>query len=156
MLQWEHSAILLTFIKLPFVIKIMICLFLSGHFTQALQNKLIQDLSYLQTTGDCWRILIGKSSVSMASWRHWPATSRLQLPWWHIRSEVSLISSVTKATRYLGIPEQDSNGSSKHCKVTSACLKIKMNNMSVVQVLCKIPFTSRFTMSRSPNILPPH
>ena len=27
-----HSAILLTFIKLPFVIKIFFCLILSGHF----------------------------------------------------------------------------------------------------------------------------
>ena len=37
MLQWEqleHSAILSTFIKLPFVIKIFVCLFLSGGFTQ--------------------------------------------------------------------------------------------------------------------------
>ena len=31
----EHSAILLTLIKLPFVIKI---LFLSGHFTQVLHR----------------------------------------------------------------------------------------------------------------------
>ena len=30
MLQWEHSAILLTFIKLPFVIKIFVLSFLSG------------------------------------------------------------------------------------------------------------------------------
>ena len=36
MLHGEHSAILLTFIKLPFVIKIFACLILSGHFTQAL------------------------------------------------------------------------------------------------------------------------
>ena len=36
MLQGEHSAILLTFIKLPFVIKIFVCLFLSGGFTQIL------------------------------------------------------------------------------------------------------------------------
>ena len=36
MLQGEHSAILLTFIKLPFVIKILFCLFLSGRFTQVL------------------------------------------------------------------------------------------------------------------------
>ena len=35
MLQGEHSAILSSFIKLPFVIKIlMFCLFLSGRFTQ--------------------------------------------------------------------------------------------------------------------------
>ena len=36
MLQGEHSAILLTFIKLLFVIKILFCLFLSGRFTQVL------------------------------------------------------------------------------------------------------------------------
>ena len=37
MLQREHSAILSTFIKLPFVIKtLMFCLFLSGYFTQVL------------------------------------------------------------------------------------------------------------------------
>ena len=32
----EHSAILLTFIKLLFVIKEVVCLFLSGRFTQVL------------------------------------------------------------------------------------------------------------------------
>ena len=31
-----HSALLLTFIKLPFVIKIFVCLFLSCRFTQVL------------------------------------------------------------------------------------------------------------------------
>ena len=36
MLQGEHSAILLTFIKLPFVIKIFVFVFLSGRFTQVL------------------------------------------------------------------------------------------------------------------------
>ena len=36
MLQGEHSAMLLTFIKLPVVIKILFCLFLSGRFTQVL------------------------------------------------------------------------------------------------------------------------
>ena len=35
-IEGEHSAIILTFIKLQFVIKIMFCLFLSGRFTQAL------------------------------------------------------------------------------------------------------------------------
>ena len=34
MLQVEHSAILSTFIKLPIVIKIFVCLFFSGCFTQ--------------------------------------------------------------------------------------------------------------------------
>ena len=32
----EHSATLSTFTELPFVIKILFCLFLSGHFTQVL------------------------------------------------------------------------------------------------------------------------
>ena len=37
MLQEEHSAILSTFIKLPFVIKTSVLpFFLSGHFTQVL------------------------------------------------------------------------------------------------------------------------
>ena len=36
MLQREHSAVLLTFIKLPFVIKIFVLSILSGRFTQAL------------------------------------------------------------------------------------------------------------------------
>ena len=36
MLQGEHSAMLLVFIKLPFVIKIFVCLFLRGRFTQVL------------------------------------------------------------------------------------------------------------------------
>ena len=36
MLQRDHSAILSTFIKLPFVIKIFVCLFLSIRFTQVL------------------------------------------------------------------------------------------------------------------------
>ena len=35
--EWEHSSILLIFIKLPFVIKILFCLFLSDPFTQVLQ-----------------------------------------------------------------------------------------------------------------------
>ena len=36
MLQWEHSAILLTLIKLPFPLRPLFCLYLSGHFTQVL------------------------------------------------------------------------------------------------------------------------
>ena len=36
MLHGEHSAILSTFIKLPFVIRSLFCLFLSGLFTQVL------------------------------------------------------------------------------------------------------------------------
>ena len=33
MLKGEHSTILSTFIKLPFVIKTFVCLFMSGCFT---------------------------------------------------------------------------------------------------------------------------
>ena len=36
MLQWEHSAILMTFIKLPFVIKILTLSILKGRFSQVL------------------------------------------------------------------------------------------------------------------------
>ena len=36
MLQWEHSAIFLTFIKLPFVIKIFVLSFLIGCLRQVL------------------------------------------------------------------------------------------------------------------------
>ena len=36
MLQREHSALLLTFIRLPFVINIFVLSFLSGRFTQVL------------------------------------------------------------------------------------------------------------------------
>ena len=39
MLLVGHSAILSTFIKLPIVIKIFFCLFLSGHSTQFCCNK---------------------------------------------------------------------------------------------------------------------
>ena len=34
--EWEHSAILSTCIKLPFVFKTLFCLFLSGRFIQVL------------------------------------------------------------------------------------------------------------------------
>ena len=37
MLQWEHSAILLTFIKLPFVIKIFVLSFLIGCLRHVLK-----------------------------------------------------------------------------------------------------------------------
>ena len=40
-LQGEHPAILSTFIKLPFVVKPLFCLFLSGSFTQVLPYHLI-------------------------------------------------------------------------------------------------------------------
>ena len=36
MLQWEHSAILSTFIKLPFVIKIFVLSITSGRLRQVL------------------------------------------------------------------------------------------------------------------------
>ena len=41
-LQVEHSAILSTFIKLPFVIKISVLSLLSGRFTQVLLYYYIQ------------------------------------------------------------------------------------------------------------------
>ena len=41
MLQGEHSAILSTFIKLPFVIQIFVLPFLSDHFTQILLSYLL-------------------------------------------------------------------------------------------------------------------
>ena len=46
MLQGEHSVILSTFIKLPFVIKIFVLSILSGRFTQVLlySNQLIPHL----------------------------------------------------------------------------------------------------------------
>ena len=42
MLQGEHFAILLTFIKLPFVIKIFVLSSLSGRFTQVLLYTFIK------------------------------------------------------------------------------------------------------------------
>ena len=36
MLHWEHSAILSTFLKLPYVIRFLFCLFLSGRLRQVL------------------------------------------------------------------------------------------------------------------------
>ena len=44
MLHWEHSAILLTFIKLPFVIKIFVLSILSGRFTQVLLYTALKGL----------------------------------------------------------------------------------------------------------------
>ena len=51
MLPLEHSAILLTFIKRPFIIKIFVCLFLSGRFKQVLlyNEKLHIRISHVQT-----------------------------------------------------------------------------------------------------------
>ena len=45
MLQGEHSAILSTFIKLPFVIKIFVLSFLSGCFTQVLLYNFVSPIS---------------------------------------------------------------------------------------------------------------
>ena len=39
--EWEHSAILSTFIKLPFIIKILFCISLSGRFIQMLRYIII-------------------------------------------------------------------------------------------------------------------
>ena len=44
MLQGEHSAMLSTFIKLPFVIKTIVCLFLSGRLRQVILYKWLADI----------------------------------------------------------------------------------------------------------------
>ena len=41
MLQWEHSAILSAFIKLPFVSKIFVFLLLSGRLRQVLLYSIV-------------------------------------------------------------------------------------------------------------------
>ena len=46
MLQGEHSAVLLTFIKLPFVIKIFALPILSGRFTQVLHRYYCTSMSW--------------------------------------------------------------------------------------------------------------
>ena len=50
MLQEEHSAIISTFIKLPFVTKSLFCLFLSGCFTQVILY--LYQLNCLTLTSD--------------------------------------------------------------------------------------------------------
>ena len=50
MLQGEHSAILSTFIKLPFVNEILFCLFFSGRFTQVLLYSVNQGLKLVCET----------------------------------------------------------------------------------------------------------
>ena len=45
MLQAEHSAILSTFIKLPFVIKTFVLSFLSGRFTQVKLYTAINEMA---------------------------------------------------------------------------------------------------------------
>ena len=57
MLQEEHSAILSTFIKLPFVIKIFVLSILSGRFTQVL---LYNSKSYKNR---CNRMIIGIEKI---------------------------------------------------------------------------------------------
>ena len=51
MFQGEHSAILSTCIKLPFVIKSLFCLFLSGGFTHVLLYIYIISLGTHQYAG---------------------------------------------------------------------------------------------------------
>ena len=58
MLQWEHSAILSTFIKLPFLIKISVLSFLSGRFTQALLYCLSNIFDPLWTRKPQKRVLL--------------------------------------------------------------------------------------------------
>ena len=58
MLQGECSAILSTFIKLPFVIKILFCLFLSSRFTQVLLYIFSRVQVLFSTThGETWHRL---------------------------------------------------------------------------------------------------
>ena len=54
MLQGEHSAILSTFIRLPFVIKIFVCLILSDHFTQVLLYLFLTLLHPFKMNVDCF------------------------------------------------------------------------------------------------------
>ena len=60
MLQGENSAILSTFLKIPFVIKIFVLSFLSGHFYTGLTVQLI---SYL-----CGYVLLDNHSLGAVSW----------------------------------------------------------------------------------------
>ena len=43
MLHGEHFAILLTFVKVPFVIKVFVLSILSGHFTQVLLYNILTE-----------------------------------------------------------------------------------------------------------------
>ena len=58
MLQGEHSAILLTFIKLPFGIRSLFCLFLSGIFTQILLYCKFSDTYRVRTGFVCGGLLL--------------------------------------------------------------------------------------------------
>ena len=54
--QREHSAILSTFIKLPFVIKIFFCLFLSGRLIQVLLYTYKKYSTHLSLVSFLWDI----------------------------------------------------------------------------------------------------
>ena len=82
--QKEHSAILSTLNKLPFVIKIFLCLFLSGRFTQVLLSCLWWKI-FRKENALCMlnllrvkyilrdiRIPVNEPSVYCASWPRWP------------------------------------------------------------------------------------
>ena len=64
MLQGEHSAILWTFIKLPFVIKILFCLFLRGHFTQVLLYSSVSEIHGDQTIISMQKIFLVNSLLA--------------------------------------------------------------------------------------------
>ena len=57
--QGEHSAILSTFIKLPFVIKIFVCRFLRGCFTQVLLYYI--QVYLCQGPIEAWSVFVHKS-----------------------------------------------------------------------------------------------
>ena len=66
MLQGEHSAILSTLIKLPFVIKTFFCLFLSGRFTQVLLYMKAQASSFAGNALEAVHIYAISTKISCA------------------------------------------------------------------------------------------
>ena len=65
MLHWEHSAILLTFINVPFVIKIFVLSILSGRFTQVYLYSVLNKCNIVQAGG---KIL---TPITYMAWRLW-------------------------------------------------------------------------------------
>ena len=63
MLQGEHSAKLLTFIKLPFVIKIFVLSIFSGRFTQVLLYETIMILKFSKSLRTKIKLLKQKYSI---------------------------------------------------------------------------------------------
>ena len=75
MLQGEHSAILLTFIKLPFVIKIFVLSIFEWPFKTGLTVSFFSvrysDVSFSQTHGICWLVSFSSIKYSEVSFS-WP------------------------------------------------------------------------------------